>query len=201
MRRGEATKERVTRTALELFVEKGVRETTIRDIAAAAGVAEGTLYRHYTSKDALAEALFRENYERMAAKLLAIRQSSPDFRSALDGMIRFFCRSFDDDWVLFSYLLLSQHRYLRQRTAGEPSAYEALKAAIELAMERREIPRRDPDLAASMVLGLVLQPAVSKVYGRLDGDLSAHAAELSGACCTVLAMPALRARDEALELD
>ena len=87
MRRGEATRERVTRTALELFVKKGVKETTIRDIADAAEVAEGTLYRHYESKEALAEALFTESYEAMAATLREIRDDARTFRDALDGMI------------------------------------------------------------------------------------------------------------------
>ena len=189
MRRGEATRERVTRTALELFVKKGVKETTIRDIADAAEVAEGTLYRHYESKEALAEALFTESYEAMAATLREIRDDARTFRDALDGMIAFFCRSFDEDWVLFSYLLLSQHRHLRDREEARPSPYGVLKEAVTEAMATGEIARRDPDLVASMILGLVLQPAISKIYGRIGQGLTVFAPELSSACWSVLTRP------------
>ena len=37
MRDGRETRELIARTALKLFADKGIRETTIRDIAAAAG--------------------------------------------------------------------------------------------------------------------------------------------------------------------
>ena len=36
---------RIERAALQLFVRRGLRGTTVRDIAACARVAEGTLYR------------------------------------------------------------------------------------------------------------------------------------------------------------
>ena len=189
MRRGEATRERLTRTALELFVNKGVRETTVRDIAAAAGVAEGTLYRHYESKEALAEALFDENYTAMAQELSQIAASDGGLRQTIEEMVRFFCLSFDRDWVLFSYLLLSQHRHLRQRPPGRPSPVNVLNTTIAEAMERGEIPRRDPGLVTAMILGMVLQPAVSRAYGRLEGKLSDYCADLSGACWRVLSMP------------
>ena len=141
MRRGEATKQRITRTALELFVEKGVKETTIRDIAEAAGVAEGTLYRHYESKEALAESLFAEHYEAMAAALENICTDAPSFRDALERMIGYFCRAFDEDWILFSYLLLSQHRHLRERGDERPSPYNVLKRAIAEAAQTGKLSR------------------------------------------------------------
>src|SRR5205814_1285993 len=54
----------IERAALRLFVRRGVRGTTVRDIAADAGVAEGTLYRHWRSKRDLARTLFRASAAR-----------------------------------------------------------------------------------------------------------------------------------------
>ena len=47
------TRHRIEQAAIRLFVEKGVAETTIRDIARAVGLSEGALYRHFEGKDEL----------------------------------------------------------------------------------------------------------------------------------------------------
>ncbi len=188
MGRGERTRLRIQRVALELFVQKGVRETTVRDIAAAAGLAEGALYRHFPSKEALAESLFTENYEALTADLDRILASSDNLRVSLERVVAVFCTAFDRDWALFSYLLLTQHNYLRHRSAEAPSPYNSLRRALGDAMTRGEIPGRDPDLASSMVLGLVLQSALSRVYGRLSGALEDHQEQISAACWQVLAL-------------
>jgi len=59
--RGQETKERIERTALQLFVERGVAETSVREIAEAADVSQGAMYNHYASKDELAWSLFATN--------------------------------------------------------------------------------------------------------------------------------------------
>jgi len=186
MARGTATKKLMARTALQLFVEKGVRETTIRDIAAAADVAEGTLYRHYASKEELAESLFTESYETMSGELAAVCREAQGLRAALDGMVALFCRAYDADAVLFRYLLLSQHQFLRQRDPALPSPSNVIKDAVAAAMARGEIPKRDLELQVAMVMGIVLQPAVAKVYGRLENEMSAYAADIAAACWQVL---------------
>ena len=43
-------KARIERAALGLFCARGVDAVTTREIAAASGVSEGALYRHYPSK-------------------------------------------------------------------------------------------------------------------------------------------------------
>ena len=53
-----AGKQRILRAALQLFTEKGPCETSIRDIGAAAGLSNPALYKHYKSKEALAQELF-----------------------------------------------------------------------------------------------------------------------------------------------
>ena len=45
--------------ALELFAERGFHGTAMPDIAAKAGIAAGTIYRHFASKEALVNELYR----------------------------------------------------------------------------------------------------------------------------------------------
>lgn len=61
--RAEDTRRRIYEAAMELFREKGFEETTMRDIAAKAGVALGATYYYYSSKDAIVLAFYREMQE------------------------------------------------------------------------------------------------------------------------------------------
>jgi AcrR family transcriptional regulator len=181
------TKELIARTALCLFVEKGIDGATIRDIAAAAGIAEGTLYRHYPGKDALAWDLFSKNYIAFALELHRIQAGQASLRAKLEAMVRQFCAFFDDDPVLFSYLLLAQHGQLQKVTPEMPNPVEVVREVLAGGMDRGEIPAGDPDVAAAMVLGIVLQVAIFKIYQRLTQSLTSLAEVLVEASWRVLA--------------
>jgi AcrR family transcriptional regulator len=58
--RAEETRRKIYEAAMELFREKGFEETTMRDIAAKAGVALGGAYYYYSSKDAIVLAFYAE---------------------------------------------------------------------------------------------------------------------------------------------
>src|ERR1700756_2247589 len=61
--RSEDTRRKIYEAAMELFREKGFEETTMRDIAANAGVALGGAYYYFSSKDAIVLAFYREMQE------------------------------------------------------------------------------------------------------------------------------------------
>jgi len=186
-RDGSKTKELIARTALKLFVEKGITETTIRDLAAAAQIAEGTLYRHYESKDALAWELFSENFTSFARELDRLQEEHGTARAKIEAMVRQFCAFFDQDPVMFSYLLLAQHEQFKKVTPEMPSPIRVVREVIEAGMARGEIPERDANLGTAMILGVVLQVAVFKIYEGIGQSLSSLAGTLFEACWRVLA--------------
>src|SRR5207244_4588816 len=59
MTQSDLTRERLVRAALELFTTQGYHVTTTPHIAKTAGVAEGTIYRHFASKQQLLNELYR----------------------------------------------------------------------------------------------------------------------------------------------
>jgi AcrR family transcriptional regulator len=68
-RDGEATRQRLLRAALDLYTTIGFRATTTPAIAARAGVAEGTIYRHFSGKEHLLNEVYR-NAQRWGAGLV-----------------------------------------------------------------------------------------------------------------------------------
>jgi AcrR family transcriptional regulator len=58
--RAEDTRRKIYEAAMELFREKGFEPTTMRDIAAKAGVALGGAYYYFSSKDAIVLAFYAE---------------------------------------------------------------------------------------------------------------------------------------------
>src|SRR5687768_16626664 len=63
-------REDILDAALSLFAERGFHGTAIPDIAAAAGVAAGTIYRHFTGKDALVNVLYRRCKQQLVDEVL-----------------------------------------------------------------------------------------------------------------------------------
>jgi AcrR family transcriptional regulator len=58
--RAEDTRRRIYEAALDLFREKGFEQTTMRDIAAKAGVALGGAYYYFSSKESIVLAFYHE---------------------------------------------------------------------------------------------------------------------------------------------
>src|SRR5215216_7220921 len=56
--KGEATRARILETALALFRQRGFDATTMRDVAAEAGMSLGAAYHYFPSKDAIVLAYY-----------------------------------------------------------------------------------------------------------------------------------------------
>ena len=188
MGKAEETKSRLERAALTLFVARSVAETTTKEIAMAASVAEGTIYRYFPSKEQLALDLFLRHHQGLAEALAEVQRPAKGLRAKIEAIVRCYCEWADRDWTLFAYHLLNQHSFLIQVPEDTPNPVNVVREVIGQAMKAGEIPRRNIDLAAASAVGVVLQAAAYKVYGRFTGTLSAHARFFADAAWAVLAV-------------
>jgi AcrR family transcriptional regulator len=189
MGKAEETKARVERAALTLFVARGVAETTTREIAMAASIAEGTIYRYFPSKEQLALDIFLGHHRALAEALAEVHRPVTGLREKIEAIVRCYCEWADRDWSLFAYHLLTQHLFLAMVPDSTPNPVDVVRAVIVNAMTAGEIPQRDPDLAAASAIGTVMQPATYKVYGRFEGPLSDHVRFFADAAWAVLSVP------------
>ena len=181
MPRSTGVKEKVERAATELFAANGVDGVSIGDIAAAAGVSQGALYRHYSSKEDLAWTLFSTAYLRTGAELDEIRERHRGFRGRVAAMVAHFCALYDSDPALFRFMLIAQHGLLPRIAPQQRTPVDAVADTIADAVRGGEINRVERLAATAAIFGIVLQIAVFHVYGRVPGPLSARAAALSRA--------------------
>jgi AcrR family transcriptional regulator len=186
MPRAAGVRAKVDRAAVELFAAKGVDGVSIADIAAAAGVSQGALYRHYRSKDELASRLFSTAFLRTGAELDAIRAGRSGFAARVGAMIGHFCRLYDADPALFRFMLIAQHDLLPGADGGRtPTA--VIEDTVADAVAAREIARTDVAAAAAVIMGVVLQTALFHLYGRLGGPLLPRAPALARAAVAAVA--------------
>lgn len=82
--------------ATELFIEKGIEETTIDEIVERAGVAKGTFYHYYPSKAALVNAIGRSVTEDFDSYIEAAmrEQTSVSPARRLDTWIQAVCEAY-----------------------------------------------------------------------------------------------------------
>lgn len=87
-RGSDKTREVIVETALRLFRERGYEATTMRAIAAEAGVSVGNAYYYFASKEALVQAYYdraQAEHEAACEELLA---TEPSFALRLGGVLR-----------------------------------------------------------------------------------------------------------------
>jgi AcrR family transcriptional regulator len=180
-RDGSATRERIKTAALALFVDKGVAGTSTRDIAEAAGVAEGALYRHFEGKDDLAWSLFRDNYALLADELTEVCAAAGDCKAAIAAMITRLCVAFDEERPVFRYLLLARHDHVRRVTPAMKSPIRVVHGVMARAIEGGEIGVADPSLATALALGPLLQTAAAIIYDQLPAPIARWCDEITAA--------------------
>ncbi|MEF3113166.1 TetR/AcrR family transcriptional regulator [Streptomyces chrestomyceticus] len=168
-RRG-ATRRKLFDAAVTLIAEQGFSATTVDEIADRAGVAKGTVYYNFASKNVLYEELLRDGIDLLSASLRdaadrAVRVDGGTRVDALDAMIRAgldFIAGSPSLTQLYVAELWRTNRVWQptlQSVRGRAVAVveDVLRDAVDVGELTEEL---DIPLTASALLGMVLVAAL-----------------------------------------
>ncbi len=184
--RARNARPKIERAALQLFVTEGVDAATTREIADQAGVSEGALYRHYKGKDELALALFMATHNRLGEMMQDAFVSEGTLEDKVRAAVSAYCELADEDWLLFSFHLVSLNRFLPHDVRRDDDPVSIIERLLGGLMQAGEIPKADPAIQAAMVLGVVMQAGQNKIYNRLPGPFSQHIDAFTRAILAIL---------------
>ena len=78
----------ILQVAEDVLIEKGYYETSIDEIAARVGIAKGTVYLHFPSKEDLVFAIFERDMQNIVEYVEAIIFSSLTSRAKLEAIFQ-----------------------------------------------------------------------------------------------------------------
>src|SRR5579875_3799324 len=86
--RGERTRERLLSAAVELFSSRGFEATTMKDLAAAAGIQAPAIYNHFESKELVLVAATTWALEDFLAQVVAVDDPNAPPEQRLEQLVR-----------------------------------------------------------------------------------------------------------------
>ena len=124
---------KIFESALRIFTERGFHEATMDEIAAASGVAKGTVYRYFESKEDLLDQLLKATSRRIAERFASAFVSGGDVVDQI--------RVFVEQWVYFieenhTLYRLIQAEGINGQASRQTMFYEYLIADFPMIKER-----------------------------------------------------------------
>ncbi len=145
----------IMQAALELFVERGFHGVAVPEIAERAQVGAGTIYRHFESKEALVNEVYRQEKQRFAASVVASFPAMDRARELFRALWMRMAEFASANQASFVFLELHHHApYLDdQSRAVEQRMLELFEGVITGAQSRGELKAAPPRLLMGIVMG------------------------------------------------
>jgi TetR/AcrR family fatty acid metabolism transcriptional regulator len=177
-------RQRIVDAAVKVFAKRGFHATRVSDIASAAGVADGTIYLYFKSRDALLVSLFESHVDRLLAFLEKElpRAASPSEKLKRIVEVQLGLLEGERDLAEVVTVILRQStKLMKQYAAPKFNAYlDAIAGVVAEGQATGEI-RRDvtPHLAARAIFGALDGIAMTWALGKAErGGLAWASAQL-----------------------
>ena len=172
------TRDRILKAALTLFARSGYDGITTKQIAAAAGVAEGTLFRHFETKKSILVQVATDGWIEILTDLLTELSEMASYKAVAQVMKRRMLHLQDNaDLMRVCFMEVQFHEDLRDRIQTDviEKMTDVAEAFFQTAMDQGVYRKMDPRLVARVFLGMF---AVSGFSQKTLTDPNASVLEL-----------------------
>jgi TetR/AcrR family fatty acid metabolism transcriptional regulator len=183
--RGGDKRERILDAAVRVFAKKGFYATRVSEVAKAAGVADGTIYLYFRSKDEILVSLFEDRVERLLAFLHTELPASSTASEKLQRIIELQLGLLEGERDLaevITVILRQSTKLMKEYAAPKFTAYlDAIARVVADGQATGEL-RTDisPHLAARAIFGALDGIAMTWALGKADrGGLVRAAGQLA----------------------
>ena len=175
--RAASRREELLAIAAELFAQRGFKNTTVRDIADAAGILSGSLYHHFDSKESMVDEILSTFQTALFQQYDEVAGSDLDPRAKFEAVIRISFDAINDhhsEVAIYqndaAYLAeFDRFGYLNERND------QMRKLWVGLLEEGVRSGDFRPDLDTEVVYRFIRDTVwVAVRWYRPGGDLSAH---------------------------
>ncbi|MBL3567274.1 TetR/AcrR family transcriptional regulator [Rhodovulum sulfidophilum] len=179
--------------AERLFLSQGVDATTVNEIVEAAGVAKGTFYHYFSSKNEMLEALARRYTERFLKSVQeAIDGCSPDdweerLRVWIHANIETYVKTYRTHDIVYT-----AHHHHDRANQAKSSILDQLLEIIEGGRLAGVWAPSQPKIVALLIYSGV-HGATDEIIASKTEDCRSFARDVSDAC--VYMLPRINARD------
>jgi AcrR family transcriptional regulator len=136
--KAQRTRRRILETSLALFRQRGFDETSMRDIAARAGLSPGSTYYHFRSKEELVFAFYVETHEAAVARNRETLQATSSFRERLADAILFKLEQLQEARALVAVLARSALEPSKPLSPFSAQTRDLREGAVQLLREAVE---------------------------------------------------------------
>ena len=151
------TRTRILQAAQRLFAAKGFEGTTTRDLAQTAGVAEGTLFRHFANKKAILVEVATSGWVDLLTDLLTELSEMGSYKAIAQVMCRrMWNLQKNADIMRVCFMEVQFHPDLRDRIQTEviDKMTDVAEAFFQTAIDKGIYRQMDAKLGAKVFLGL-----------------------------------------------
>ncbi len=151
------TRDRILAAALKLFARRGYDGTTTKDLAAAAGVAEGTLFRHFETKKSILVQVATDGWIEILTDLLTELSEMGSYKAVAQVMKRRMMHlQKNADLLRVCFMEVQFHEDLRDRIQTDviEKMTDVAEVFFQTAMDQGIYRKMDARLVARVFLGM-----------------------------------------------